>query len=252
MSVETQTDLQGLQAAGEAVAVTLRKMREYARVGMSTLELDEYGAALLAAYGANPAPKRDYGFPGVACISLNNEVCHGIPSAQKILGNGDLVNIDVSAELDGYYSDNGASFVLGEDRQNLNPLVNASQDILRLAVNRVRSKMRISDLGGFIEKEAKKRGFRVVKNICGHGIGRKLHEAPREIPCYRDRLNRDRFRKNTVIALETFISTKARYVREAADGWTLKTVDGSFVAQHEHTLIVRDGEPLVLTQANGN
>lgn len=251
MSVETQTDLQGMQAAGEAVAVTLRKMKEYAKVGMSTLELDEYGAALLAGFGAVPAPKKDYGFPGVACISINNEVCHGIPSAERILQDGDLVNIDVSAELNGYYGDNGASFILGEDHQNLQPLVQASQDILRLAAGKVRSKMRIADLGGFIEKEAKKRGYRVIKNICGHGVGRKLHEAPREIPCYRDRLNRDRFRKNTVIALETFISTRARYVEQAPDGWTLRTKDGSFVAQHEHTLIVQEGEPIILTHANG-
>ncbi|MCB0633641.1 MAG: type I methionyl aminopeptidase [Saprospiraceae bacterium] len=251
MSVESQTDLQGLQAAGEAVAVTLRKMREYARVGMSTLELDQYGAAILAAFGANPAPKKDYGFPGMACISINNEVCHGIPSSETILQEGDLVNIDVSAELNGFYADNGGSFVLGNDHRNLQPLVDASREILQLAVKKVRSRMKISDLGGYIEGEAKKRGYRVIKNICGHGVGRKLHEAPREIPCYRDRLNRERFRKNTVIALETFISTRARYVQEAPDGWTLRTDDGSFVAQHEHTLIVRDGEPIILTQANG-
>jgi methionyl aminopeptidase len=251
MSVETQSELQGLQAAGEAVAVTLRKMREYASVRMSTLELDQYGASILAGFGAVPAPKKDYGFPGVACISINNEVCHGIPAADKILQDGDLVNIDVSAELNGFYADNGGSFVVGKDHRNLMPLVNASQEILKLAISKVRSRMRISDLGGFIEKEAKKRGFRVIRNICGHGVGRKLHEAPREIPCYKDRFNRDRFRKNTVIALETFISTRARYVEEAGDGWTLQTNDGSFVAQHEHTLIVQDGQPIILTHANG-
>lgn len=251
MSVETQIELQGLQAAGEAVAVTLRKMREFAKVGMSTKELDEYGYEILQSFGANPAPQKDYDFPGYTCISINNEVCHGIPSEHTILQEGDLVNIDVSAELNGFYGDNGSSFILGEDRQNLQPLVDASQEILHLAIDKVRSRMRIADLGGFIEKEAKKRGFRVIKNICGHGIGRKLHENPREIPCFKDRFNRDRFRKNSVIALETFISTRARYVYEAEDGWTLKTKDNSFVAQHEHTLIIRDGKAEVLTSANG-
>src|SRR5690606_26006457 len=125
--------------------------------------------------------------------------------------------------------------------RRLQPLVDASRTILKMAIRRVRSRMRISDLGGFIEQEAKKRGFRVIRNICGHGIGRKLHENPREIPCYKDRLNRERFRKNSVIALETFISTGARQVYEAGDGWTLTTRDNSFVAQHEHTLIVTDG-----------
>lgn len=251
MSVETQGELQGMQAAGEAVAVTLRMMREYAKVGMSTKELDEYGYELLCSFGANPAPKKDYDFPGYTCISVNNEVCHGIPSEKTILQEGDLVNIDVSAELDGFYGDNGSSFILGEDRQDLQALVDASQEILNLAINKVRSRMKIADLGGFIEREAKKRGYQVVKNICGHGIGRKLHEHPREIPCYRDRFNRERFRKNSVIALETFISTRARYVFEAGDGWTLTTRDNSFVAQHEHTLIVQDGKPVVLTSANG-
>lgn len=251
MSVETQTDLQGMQAAGQAVAHTLRQMREYARPGMSTLELDNYGRVLLESFGAQPAPRKDYNFPGITCISVNNEVCHGIPSAETILREGDLVNIDVSAALNGFYGDNGCSFILGEDRQNLQPLVDASREILLLAISKVRSRMRIADLGGLIEKEAKKRGYEVIKNICGHGIGRKLHESPREIPCYRDRMNRDRFRNNTVIALETFISTGARYVYEAADGWTLQTRDKSFVAQHEHTLVVRDGHPIILTAGNG-
>lgn len=240
-----------MQAAGEAVAVTLRKMREFAKVGMSTKELDDYGYEILRSFGANPAPQKDYDFPGYTCISVNHEVCHGIPSETTILQEGDLVNIDVSAELNGFYGDNGSSFILGEDHQNLQPLVDASREILNLAVNKVRSRMKIADLGGFIEREAKKRGYRVVKNICGHGIGRKLHENPREIPCYNDRFNRERFRKNTVIALETFISTRARYVYEAEDGWTLKTKDNSFVAQHEHTLIVKDGKPVILTSANG-
>jgi len=251
MSVETQGDLEGMRIAAEAVAVTLKKMRAYVEIGMSTRELDEYGYSILQSFGANPAPKKDYNFPGYTCISVNHEVCHGIPSDTKIVRNGDLINIDVSAELNGYYGDNGASFILGEDDQNLQPLVQASQDILHLAIQKIRGGVRIADIGGLMEKEARQRGFRVVKNICGHGIGRKLHEAPREIPCYRDRMNRARFRKNTTVAVETFISTKARYVHEAADGWTLLTKDKSFVAQHEHTLVVTDGMPLILTAANG-
>ena len=227
-------------------------MREYARIGMSTLELDEYGYSIMRSFGANPAPKKDYNFPGYTCISVNQEVCHGIPSSQKILKEGDLVNIDVSAELNGYYGDNGGSFILGNDLQQLQPLVDASQEILHLAMAEIKDRVRISDVGGFIEREARKRGFQVIKNLCGHGIGRKLHEAPREIPCFRDRFNRERFRKNSVIALETFISTRARLVYETSDGWTMKTRDNkSFVAQHEHTLIVTEGKPVILTKNNG-
>lgn len=251
MSVETKGELQGLQEAARAVAITLSKMREHARPGMSARELDEYGYALLRSFGASPAPMKDYNFPGYTCISVNHEVCHGIPGPQKILREGDLVNIDVSAELNGFYGDNGGSFILGQDRQGLAPLVQASQEILHLAIGRIRSRVRIADVGGFIETEARKRGFRVIKNLCGHGIGRRLHESPEEIPCFRDRLNRGRFRKNSVIAVETFISTGGRYAYETADGWTMRAEGDSFVAQHEHTIIVTDGEPVVLTADNG-
>ena len=251
MSIKTEEELEGIRRINEIVAITLRKMKEYTKAGMSTKEIDDYGKEILASYGAQSAPKKDYDFPGYTCISINHEACHGIPSKTKILKEGDLVNIDVSAELDGYYGDNGSSFILGEDHRNLQPLVDASLDILHLAIKKIRPGVKIADVGGIIERAAKKQGFNVVKNICGHGIGRRLHEEPREIPCYRDRYNKDRFRKNTVIALETFISTKAKFVYQADDGWTLLPKDNSYVAQHEHTLIVRENGPEILTTANG-
>lgn len=251
MSIETTTDLDGITQAGHAVAVTLKKMREYARPGMSTQELDEYGYSILQSFGAIPAPMKEYNFPGYTCISLNDEVCHGIPSAERILKDGDLVNIDVSAELDGYYGDNGGSFILGEDLQQLQPLVDASQEILHIAMKHIKSRVRISDVGGIIDKEARKRGFKVIRNLCGHGIGRRLHEPPEEVPNYKDRMNKTRFRKNSVIALETFISTKSKWAYEAADGWTMTTQNKGFVAQHEHTIIVTDKEPIVVTKDNG-
>lgn len=251
MSIETNTELLGIKAVAQAVAIALRKMREYAAVGMSTKALDEYGFAILKSYGAVPAPKKDYNFPGYTCISVNHEVCHGIPSIRTILKEGDLVNIDVSAALNGFYADNGGSFILGKDHQQLSPLVNASKEILNLAIGQIKSRVRIADLGGFIEKEAQKRGFHVIKNLAGHGVGRKLHENPRHITCYKDSRNRERFRKNSVIALETFISTNANYVVQGADGWTMTTQDKSFVAQHEHTIIVTDEKPIILTEENG-
>lgn len=251
MSIESDTDLSGIQEAGQAVAVTLKKMREYAKPGMSTQELDEYGHSILQSFGATSAPMKDYNFPGHTCISLNNEICHGIPSPDRILKEGDLVNIDVSAELNGYYGDNGGSFILGKDIQQLQPLVDASQEILHLAMRNIKSGVRISDVGGIIEKEAKKRGFKVIRNLCGHGIGRRLHEPPEEVPNYKDRMNKARFRKNSVIALETFISTHTKWAYESEDGWTLTTQKNGFVAQHEHTIIVTDGAPIVLTQENG-
>ena len=251
MSIETKEEYYGILAAGEAVAITLRKMRSYAKIGMSTKTLDAYGYSILRSLGANSAPKKDYNFPGWNCISINHEVCHGIPRPDRVLQEGDLVNIDVSAELNGFYGDNGCSFILGPDIRGLRPLVQASREILNLAIQQIKSQLRIAHLGGYIEKEARKRGYRVIKNLCGHGIGRKLHESPYEIACFRNRFNHQRFEKNTVIALETFISTKASHVYIAQDGWTFETRDKSYVAQHEHTIIVTDQIPVIVTHENG-
>lgn len=239
-----------MQRISEIVGITLRKMREHARPGMSTLELDEYGADILQKYGARSAPSLSYGFPGATCISVNHEACHGIPSANKFLHEGDLVNVDVSAELDGYFGDNGGSFVLGNDIHHHNKLVDSSRRILIMAINRIKGGVRIAEIGRFIETEARKDGYNVIRNIVGHGIGRSLHEEPFEIPCFYDRYNTARFKKNSVVAIETFISTWASQVSEKGDGWTLITKDGSFVAQHEHTIIVTDAKPVILTKAN--
>jgi methionyl aminopeptidase len=250
MSITSQADLAGLQRISEAVGTTLKQMRDYARPGMTTKELDEYGGRILAASGAKSAPRLTYGFPGWTCISVNNEVAHGIPSTRKVLQPGDLVNIDVSAELGGYWADNGGSFVLGADIHNHQPLVDASRQILRTALSRIRGGVRIADIGGLIEAEARKAGYRVIRNLVGHGIGRSLHEEPKEIPCYYDPYNRKRFQKNSVVAVETFISTRATLAHQLSDGWTLATKDGSFVAQHEHTIVITDGKPIILTAAN--
>ena len=250
MSITSQAELVGLQRISEAVGTTLKQMREYAQPGMTTKEIDEYGGRILAELGAKSAPRLTYGFPGWTCISVNNEVAHGIPSDQKVLQHGDLVNIDVSAELDGFWADNGGSFVLGADIHNHQPLVDASRQILRTALGRIRGGVRIADIGGLIEAEARKAGFRVIKNLVGHGIGRSLHEEPSEIPCYYDRYNQKRFKKNSVVAVETFISTRASLAHQLSDGWTMATKDGSFVAQHEHTIVITDGMPLILTEAN--
>jgi methionyl aminopeptidase len=250
MSIESNKDLAGMQCISEIVGITLRKMREHARPGMSTRELDEFGAGILQHYGARSAPSISYGFPGATCISVNHEAAHGIPSNNVLLQEGDLVNVDVSAELDGYFGDNGGSFVLGKDIHNHNKLVDSSRRILMMAINRIKGGVRIAEIGRFIETEARKDGYRVIRNIVGHGIGRSLHEEPFEIPCFYDRFNTARFKKNSVVAIETFISTRASQVSEKGDGWTLITKDGSFVAQHEHTIIVTDTKPVILTKAN--
>lgn len=251
MSITKESELVGMQAISEAVAHTLKEMRRYAQPGMSTKELDDYGAAILAGFGAKSAPFLTYGFPGYTCISVNKEFCHGIPSPAKILQAGDLINIDVSAELNGFWSDNGASFVLGEDIHQHQQLIRASEQILHKAIHQIKGGVRISDIGHLIETEAKKQGYKVIKNLTGHGVGRSLHEAPSEIANFRDRSNTTRFKKNSVVAIETFISTHSTYAETLEDGWTMVGDKGGYMAQHEHTIVVTDGTPMILTAMNG-
>lgn len=251
MTITKEFELIGMQKASEAVAYTLKEMTKYAQLGMTTKELDNYGARILSDFGANSAPFRTYGFPGYNCISLNNEFCHGIPSDKRILKEGDLVNIDVSAELNGFWADNGGSFVLGKDINRHQKLVDASKLILKKAIDNIKGGVRISDIGHLIENEAKQRGFKVIKNLGGHGIGRSLHEYPDELLNYRNSFDRRRFKKNSVVAIETFISTTSTYADTLNDGWTMIGNKGGYMAQHEHTIVVTDGRPIILTETNG-
>lgn len=250
MSITKTSELIGMQQASQAVATALRQMVNYAQPGMSTKELDEYGAEILAAFGAKSAPYLTYGFPGSTCISVDNEFCHGVPSTGRVLKEGDLVNIDVSAELDGFWADNGASFVLGKDIHQHQRLVDASKNVLRKAINHIRGGVKIAEIGHLMEVEARKRGYRVIRNLGGHGIGRSLHEQPDELLNYKNRFDQRRFKKNSVVAIETFISTTSTYAVELHDGWTMVGDKGGYMAQHEHTIVVTDGKPIILTAAN--
>ncbi len=251
MSITKESELIGMKNVSDVVAYALREMKNFARPGISTKQLDDYGAEILKHFGANSAPNKTYKFPGWTCISVGNEFCHGIPSANRILEEGDLINIDVSAELDGFWSDNGASFVLGDDKFGHQKLVDASKEILQKAVLNIRGGVRVSDIGHLMETEAKRRGYKVIKNLTGHGIGRSLHEEPTEIANFKDRFNLTRFKKNSVVAIETFIATHSNYAVTLRDGWTMVGNKGGFMAQHEHTIVVTDNEPIILTEKNG-
>jgi methionyl aminopeptidase len=251
MSITREEELIGMQKASEAVAITLREMSKYAKPGISTKELDEYGAQILADLGAKSAPYLTYGFPGWTCISVGKEFCHGIPSDKRILKEGDLINIDVSAELGGFWSDNGKSFVIGEDIHGHQKLVDASKEILRKTIDSIQGGVKIADIGHLMVTEAKKRGYKVIKNLGGHGIGRSLHEQPDELLNYKNRFDHRRFKKNSVVAIETFISTTSTYADTLNDGWTMVGNKGGFMAQHEHTIVITDGKPIILTEMNG-
>lgn len=251
MSITKKFELIGMQKASEAVAYALKEMTKFAQIGMTTKELDDFGAKILSDFGAKPAPKLTYGFPGHNCISVNNEFCHGIPSDKRVLNEGDLINIDVSAELNGFWADNGGSFVLGEDIHKHQELVNASKIVLKKAIDNIKGGVRISDIGHLMESDAKKMGYKVIKNLGGHGIGRSLHEQPNDLLNYKDKYDQRRFKKNSVVAIETFISTTSTFAETLNDGWTLVGNRGGYMAQHEHTIVITDNKPIILTEMNG-
>jgi methionyl aminopeptidase len=251
MSITNQSEFIGIKRISEIVAHTLKAMKEYAKPGMNTKELDKYGAEILKSYGAKSAPNKAYKFPGWTCISVGKEFCHGIPSNKRILREGDLINIDVSAELNGFWADNGSSFVLGRDIHNHSNLVNTSRKILKEAIQTIKNDFPISEMGGVIETLAKQSGYKVIKNLMGHGVGRHLHEEPAYIANFKDTKNKQRFKANSVVAIETFISTDSNYAIPTKDGWTMVGDRGGFMAQHEHTIIVTDDKPIVLTWNNG-
>ncbi len=250
MSITREAELTGMQKVSEAVALTLKEMRNHAKPGMTTKQLDDFGGQLLHDLGASSAPKLSYNFPGYTCICVNHQIAHGIPSKQTIMNEGDLINIDVSAKLEGFWFDNGGSFVLGKDVHHHQKLVDTSKQILQKAINNIRGGVRIAEIGRLIETEAKRCGYKVIKNLTGHGVGRSLHEAPHYIANYYDRLNVGRFKKNSVVAVETFISTRSTMANTTNDGWTSVGNNGGYVAQHEHTIVVTDGKPIILTEMN--
>lgn len=248
MTSDTPLDLEGLKAVGKVVGITIAEMKKCVTPGMTTAELDQIGAQILKKFGANSAPKVVYDFPGSTCISVNEEAAHGIPGS-RVIQAGDLINIDVSAELNGYFGDAGASFQLPPYDDKLLHLCRSTEETMMSVINHLRAGMKVNEIGRVMEREARKHGYKIVRNLCSHGIGKSLHEKPFEIlPFYNSRVTTI-LKEGQVITIEPFLSTGAEYVDQQADGWTLSVSDNSRVAQFEHTIIVTKGEPIILTSA---
>ena len=245
MTIESEADVAGLKRIGQIVARTRDALAARAVPGVTTKELDDLGQALLASQGARSAPALLYGFPGAICISVNDELAHGVPSDRRLEA-GDLINIDVSAELDGYFADTGASHPVGQVSRRATSLLETTRAALADAMQEARAGRPIRNVGRAVQRRARAAGFQVVETLCGHGVGRHVHEPPSVPNCFSAR-SRETFWEGLVMTIEPFLTTGARSVYEEEDGWTLKTPDGSWGAQFEHTMIITRGEPIVLT-----
>ena len=246
MTAESAIDIQRLKAIGRICAETLRKMMSQTRTGMTTRELDEIGRAFLESEGARSAPQAMYKFPGATCISVSPVIAHGIPN-EHVLGQGELIHIDVSAELDGYYADTGASLIVSKGERNLERLLDATKATLAKALHAAKAGNPLNGIGRTVQQEARKRGYNVIYDLTGHGIGRKLHEEPTEILNYYNPDDRRILNEGLVLAIEPFLTTGAWRVVQERDNWSLRTSDNTIAAQFEHTIVVTKNEPIVLT-----
>jgi methionyl aminopeptidase len=246
LTIESEQDLIALKKIGRIVAMAREEMLSSVRSGITTAELDHIGKRVLDEHGANSAPVITYGFPGTTCISVNEVAAHGIPGSQE-LREGDIVNIDVSAELDGYYADTGATTVVGTGTPDKAKLCQSSLRALNQGIQKAKAGTKISSIGRAIHNTARKDGFTVIRNLSGHGIGRKLHEMPDNILNYYDSQDNRLLKNGQVIAVETFVSDGAEFVDESADGWELLLPQHHYSAQFEHTIVITNDKPLILT-----
>jgi methionyl aminopeptidase len=245
MSTDDPAEIEGLQAAGKAVAAVLRETRRHVRPGVTTKELDEVAERTMRVHGARSAPRLVYDFPGAICISVDDEAVHGIPGPRR-LREGQLVKLDVTVERDGFFADAAVSVPVGRVKPGVSRLVATAQGALNEALAAVRPGMTNAELGGIVEAAVERRGARVLRELTGHGIGRTIHEGP-TVPNYADHDDVETLTEGLVMTIEPIIAQSTRTTVTEDDGWTISTDDGSVSAHAEHTLVVREGRPLILT-----
>jgi methionyl aminopeptidase len=246
MIANTEEDIKHLKAIGHICAMTLKTMMENAKPGITTGELDDIGLDFLERAGARSAPQAMYQFPGATCISVSPVIAHGIPN-DHVLREGELINIDVSAEMNGYYGDTGASMVVAKHVPEYEKLLAAARSTLERAVRVAVAGQPLNLIGQTIQEEARQNGYGVIFDLTGHGIGHKLHEEPTEIFNYTKPNDRRILEEGVVLAIEPFLTTGKGHIHEEQDGWSLRTIDKTIAAQFEHTIIVTKGEPIILT-----
>lgn len=247
MSIQSQQELVKMRAIGKIVRMTLEEMAAAVRPGVTTAKIDSAGAAALERHGAESSPRKVYGFPGSACISVNEEAIHGIPG-NKVIAEGDLVKLDVTAEKEGYVADAAVTVRAGRVSSTAEALARCGERAFGQALKAARAGNRVYEIGRAVELEVRRSGFSVIRGLCGHGVGRTIHEEPC-VPNHYDPSCATRLTEGLVITIEPIISAGDGSAELQADRWTICTADGSLAAHHEHTIVITRDQPLVLTAA---
>jgi methionyl aminopeptidase len=247
MTISSNSDLERMRRVGQLVARTIAHMRAEVRPGMTTGELDAIGERFARAAGARSAPQLAYNFPGFNCLSVNDEIVHGIPGP-RVLRDGDVVKLDVTLELDGFMADSAVTVVIPPVSVEARQLQRAARIAFNRGLDVARAGQTLREVGRAIEAAARREGVAVVRELTGHGIGRRIHEPP-SVPNWADPTVRTVLTEGLVIALEPMLTSAPARVVEEPDGWTLRTHNRVLAVHHEHTIMIRRGAPLVLTAA---
>jgi methionyl aminopeptidase len=250
IELKSARELDLMRRAGHILADVVDLLRACVRPGVSTLELDEEVEAFIQSQGAVPAFKGYRGFPATVCVSINEEVVHGIPSPHRRLKEGDIVGLDLGCIVEGYYADRAFTLPVGDIPPKVQALLDATRRSLELAVEQCRAGRRLSDISHAVQRHVEGQGFSVVRAFVGHGIGRALHEDP-QIPNFGAPGRGPLLRPGMVFAIEPMVTMGSWEVRILDDGWTAVTRDGSLAAHFEHTIAITEGEPEVLTSRTG-
>jgi methionyl aminopeptidase len=246
VTIGTRAELGAIRRVGRVVAATLAEMQRATVPGVTTAELDAVAARVFAAHGARSAPQRTYGFPGLTCISVNDEIVHGVPGT-RVVRPGDVVKLDVTAELDGFVADAAVTVLVPPAAPDARRVRRAARRAFERALAVARPGVRISELGRVVERTVEAHGCSVLRELTGHGVGRTIHESP-SVPNYFSPFTLGVLREGLVIALEPIVSRRPARVLEGADGWTLRTHDRSLAAHHEHTIVITASGAEVVTR----
>ncbi|MBX3279431.1 MAG: type I methionyl aminopeptidase [Acidobacteria bacterium] len=242
---KSRQELEKMRRAGLIVGETLTALRQMVAPGVTTQDLDSEAERRIRAAGATPTFKGYHGYPASICASVNDEVVHGIPSGRK-LQDGDLIKIDCGATLDGYVGDAAISVLVGRVSPEVQALVKATQESLFRAMEKMRVGNRLFDVSYAVQEYVEERGYSVVREYCGHGVGRRMHEEP-QVPNYGRPGTGPVLKEGWVLAIEPMVNLGRHQVKVDSDGWTVRTRDGSFSSHWEHTIAVTENGPVVLT-----
>ncbi len=245
--LKTAAEIRQMKEACKIAAGALKAAGEAVEPGVTTAQINKVVNDFIVKHGAYPTFKNYNGFPAAACISINDEIIHGIPSNSRIIKAGDIVSVDVGATFKGYVGDNAATFAAGEISPEAQRLCDTTRESLYEGIKMAVAGGRLGDIGSTIQRYCEERGFSVVREYTGHGVGRELHEDP-SVPNYGTPGRGVRLLPGMTIAIEPMINLGAAAIKQMPDGWTVKTKDGKWSAHFEHTIAISSNGPIILTE----